>query len=355
MKLAGKPLTRASLKTFAFVLLLIIGFAVLSQFVGILGQGLYAIVAALFYFVPNKLIEKDEENYEEYGLVFGNWKKGIVWGLSATVVTFPFFVAGFWIWEVKVRGKTFNFESDKYRQWEANLEGKPKTWGDRSGVWIWSDNEKLSVGIRNKKTANNRVTLLSDQPFSIEKNGAVVSKKHDGGKRWTLGLSHHDSRGSVVIANAQRLKITVAPITEGKPQWPMYTGPTASSTDSFSEKRGYLWLLLWAATQFLLVAFPEEYFYRGYLQSRFTKAFKSKDTLRRWWIFTPSIVLTSFLFGIGHLLVPVGGVLIVTRITVFFPSLLFGWLRDKTDSILAPVIYHACCNLMVLVTALHFG
>ncbi len=355
MKLAGKALTKSTLKTFGIVLVLIIGFAVLSQFVGILGQALYAVVAALFYFVPNKLIDKDDENYEEYGLVFGNWKKGIIWGLAATLITFPIFVAGFWIWEVKIRQKTFAFNTDKYRQWDASLEGKPKTWGDNTGVWIWSDNEKLTVGLRNKKSANNLVTLTSPKPFFIQKSGAINSKKYDGGKRWTLGLTHHDSRGSVVTSDAQNITVEVKPVTDGKEKWPMYTGPTASSTDSFSESRGYLWLLLWAATQFLLVAFPEEYFYRGYLQSRFTKAFPPKEERSKWWIFSPSIVLTSFLFGIGHLFVPVGGVLIVTRITVFFPALLFGWLRDKTDSILAPVIYHACCNLMVLVTALHFG
>ncbi len=355
MKLVGKALTKSTLKTFAFVLVLIIGFAILSQFVGFIGQALYAIVAALFYFVPNKLIDRADETYEEYALVLGDWKKGVLWGLGATLITFPLFVAGLWIWEVKVRKKTFAFDTDKYRQWDANLEGTPKNWGQKSGVWIWSDNEKLTVGLRNKKSANNLVTVTSSKPFSIKKFGAITPQKSDDGKKWTIGLSHHDSRGSVVISDADNVKVDVRPVTAGKEIWPMHTGPTASNTESFSEKRGYLWLLLWAATQFLLVAFPEEYFYRGYLQSRFTKAFKPKDERSKWWIFSPSIVLTSLLFGLGHLFVPVGGALIVTRITVFFPSLIFGWLRDKTDSILAPVIYHACCNLMVLVTALHFG
>ena len=355
MKAVGDEVLKSTLKTFAFVLLLIIGFAVLSQFVGILGQVLYAIVAALFYFVPNKLIERDNETFVEYGLVFGDWKKGILWGLGATLITLPFFFGGFWFWQTQVREQRFSFDADNYRQWSATLEGKPKDWGKESGVWVWSDNEKLFVGLRNKKSPTNRVLLSSKKPFKILKRGAIIANPSEGGKKWILGLSHKDSQGVLTLLDAEDIDIKIEAIREGENAWPMYEGPAASSTKNFSGKRGYLWLLLWAATQFLLIAFPEEYFYRGYLQTRFARAFKAPHDRSKWWVVSPAIVLTSFLFGIGHLLVPVGGVLIASRMSVFFPALIFGWLREKTDSILAPVIYHACCNLMVLVSALHFG
>ncbi len=34
------------------------------------------------------------------------------------------------------------------------------------------------------------------------------------------------------------------------------------------------------------------------------------------------------------------------RLAVFFPSLAFGWLRSATGSIVAPVFFHASCNLI---------
>ena len=42
------------------------------------------------------------------------------------------------------------------------------------------------------------------------------------------------------------------------------------------------------------------------------------------------------------------------HLAVFFPSLVFGWLRERTGTIVAPTLYHAACNIMVLLTAPHF-
>jgi hypothetical protein len=35
----------------------------------------------------------------------------------------------------------------------------------------------------------------------------------------------------------------------------------------------------------------------------------------------------------------------IARLAVFFPALVFGWLRARTGGIGAGVIYHAACNL----------
>jgi membrane protease YdiL (CAAX protease family) len=36
----------------------------------------------------------------------------------------------------------------------------------------------------------------------------------------------------------------------------------------------------------------------------------------------------------------------VQRLAVFFPALLFGWLRARTRGIGAPVLFHALCNIL---------
>lgn len=374
MKDEKKKLMTGTIRIYAIVVLVIIGFAILSQFVGIIGQALYAIVAALFYFVPNKFIEKEQGTFEEYGLVFGDWKKGIIWGVGATLITLPFFVIGMWIWEVKIRHQGLDFSWDRYRQWDATLEGRPKNLGTETGIWIWSHDDVLNIRMRNKNMPNHRMILRSSAPFKIASSGSIDTKKIKG-HAWAIALTHQDSRGEVKISGAEDLRIQVEAIGKTDKSWPMFSGPSATKIESFEESRNYYWLLLWAATQFLLVAFPEEYFYRGFLQTRFSRFFSgkkekekeekktgsekkesSKNAVVRLIrsVLSPPILLTSLLFALGHLFVPVGGVLLVSRMSVFFPSLIFGWLRERTDSILAPVIYHACSNLMVLVTALHF-
>jgi membrane protease YdiL (CAAX protease family) len=40
---------------------------------------------------------------------------------------------------------------------------------------------------------------------------------------------------------------------------------------------------------------------------------------------------------------------------VFFPALLFGWLRARTGGIGAPVVFHALCNLFADYLAKSYG
>lgn len=96
--------------------------------------------------------------------------------------------------------------------------------------------------------------------------------------------------------------------------------------------------------QFLVVALPEEFFYRGYLQTRLEHAWgKGRGRLfgaqvgKAFW-------LTQILFAVGHL-----GRLDPWRLSVFFPSILFGWLRVRTGSIVPGIIVHALCNLVLMV------
>lgn len=95
-----------------------------------------------------------------------------------------------------------------------------------------------------------------------------------------------------------------------------------------------------ALGQILLVALPEEAFYRGYLQTSLDEHWK-----RRWrfWggYLSPGIVVSSAIFALGHVLTEPHP----NRLAVFFPSLLFGWLRTRTSGVGAGVLFHALCNL----------
>lgn len=95
--------------------------------------------------------------------------------------------------------------------------------------------------------------------------------------------------------------------------------------------------------QLFVVALPEEFFYRGYLQARLETQFgegRPVFGIRA----GKGFLLTQALFALGHLVEPYPW-----RLAVFFPALLFGWLRKRTGSIYAGVVFHAVCNLTVLV------
>lgn len=89
----------------------------------------------------------------------------------------------------------------------------------------------------------------------------------------------------------------------------------------------------------VVIAFPEELFFRGYLQSNLDRVFGKGWRLRGARV-GPAFVLQAVLFALCHL---AGGDW--TRLQVFFFALLAGWLRARSGSILAPVAYHAVANL----------
>ena len=98
------------------------------------------------------------------------------------------------------------------------------------------------------------------------------------------------------------------------------------------------------ATEILVVAVPEEFFFRGYLQRRFEMASQKKwkllgATLGAGWL------VSSVLFAASHSLVSPA----LWHAGIIFPGLAFGWLRARTGSLIVPVLYHALCNVSMAV------
>jgi membrane protease YdiL (CAAX protease family) len=96
-----------------------------------------------------------------------------------------------------------------------------------------------------------------------------------------------------------------------------------------------------AVDQVLLIALPEEFFFRGYFQTQLDRVCGRPHELlgAKWGVGLP---VAAALFAACH--VVYGG---PVRLIVFFPGLLYGWLRARTDTILVPTFYHAGSNLLM--------
>ena len=96
--------------------------------------------------------------------------------------------------------------------------------------------------------------------------------------------------------------------------------------------------------QAVLIALPEEFFYRSWVLTVFSKRWpKAMQVLGG--DFGKAVFLTSALFAIGHL----ATIPLPFRLGVFFPSLLFCWMRMKRGSIISPIILHGLSNLLMAV------
>lgn len=100
------------------------------------------------------------------------------------------------------------------------------------------------------------------------------------------------------------------------------------------------WLLV--PYHLFFVAIPEEFFYRGYVQTRLNEVFP-----RKFLIFgTPvgwALPIACAYFAFGHSLVTFRW----WHFATFFPGLAFGWMRERTGHPLAGAMFHAWCNVTV--------
>lgn len=104
------------------------------------------------------------------------------------------------------------------------------------------------------------------------------------------------------------------------------------------------------AGQLLLIALPEEAFYRGYLQTRLDEALPWRVNVAGARVGV-GLLVTSAIFALGH----VATVRDPARLAVFFPSLVFGWLRARTGGVGSSVVFHALCNIFSVALGHGYG
>lgn len=123
------------------------------------------------------------------------------------------------------------------------------------------------------------------------------------------------------------------------PQCPRFVGLGQAKLRMDGED-GLWGVILGAATQLLVVAIPEELFFRGYLQGRFDQRWGTSRRLLGASL-GPGWLLSAALFALGHVLVDFNP----ERFAVFVPGLVFGWMRARTGSLAAGALFHALCNV----------
>jgi membrane protease YdiL (CAAX protease family) len=347
----------------ALALILALTFAASS--IPFVAQNLYALVAAVFIGLPYLLLVRRDMDFERFGLTWDDWQRGAKWGLAFSALTVLPFLVGYWVWATQMQDQSVHASVENYYQWDYDLDGRPTGWGDEPGAWMWTDDRRVHIGMRSGDKPL-RVRLSGDRPFSVDVVGSVHSTKpmDENRKVWLLSITDKQTRGQVIIGRKlddvvpRRMTLELkAP--EGAV---IHAGPTKTpSGTSLQAERRLTWILLWVGTQLMFIALPEEFFYRGYIQTRIGDFIRRRRERRdkgpdlpSFWGFTTPNLVASVLFSAGHLFVPVGGAILANRAAVFFPSMLFGWLRDRNGTIAGSVVYHAASNMMVLLTAPHF-
>jgi len=101
---------------------------------------------------------------------------------------------------------------------------------------------------------------------------------------------------------------------------------------------------LQALSALVVTAIPEEIFFRGYLMERLERVWPPRRRLFGAKVGL-ALVVSSALFAVAHVAVIPNPV----RLSVFFPSLVFGWMWSRTGSIAVGALFHAACNVLMLI------
>lgn len=350
--------TRASLQSEAWLawgiatILLILG-TVLGMLSGWIHTNLGFVAAVIFLLVPGYFLRKRGEHESQYGLEFADWKRGILWGTLATVLTVAAFSPLYHLWETRVEGRAVQLRVENYRQLPTRWYGAPSSVDDGDiHVWTWGQQTYLAW-------------LPSDGPWQLrltpESPGVLFESREQygaGESQSHLALEGETPRRIVQAVHLQGAPSITIEARAGKHALTsenLRAGASAQPVNQKSSERtrislGYGWMLTMLLTQLILVAVPEEFFFRGYLQERLHQAWGREGIQVLGLPLTWGIVVSSILFALVHLI----SNLSVTRLAVFFPSLLFGALRERTGGISASVLYHAACNLLVMFLSVHY-
>jgi membrane protease YdiL (CAAX protease family) len=163
-------------------------------------------------------------------------------------------------------------------------------------------------------------------------------------------LRFHDLARSVLSSVGWGLGLTAIVAVPFFFGWRAWWAHAAPSELSFSLAVRPLDAADEIAGQLFVIALPEEAFYRGFLQSRLDDVWPP-----RWRVLGatvgPGLLGASVIFALGH----VATVHLPTRLAVFFPSLLFGWLRARTGGVGASVVFHMLCNVYSQALGRGFG
>lgn len=93
-------------------------------------------------------------------------------------------------------------------------------------------------------------------------------------------------------------------------------------------------LVLLTLNIFLFTALPEEFFFRGYLQSELNYILGKK------WP-ASGLFLTAIIFTLSHIVLHMD----YSKANLIFLSLILGWLREKTGNIAASTGFHTLANV----------
>lgn len=310
----------------------------LSSVGGVIGQNAYVLSTAYFLFSPIVLARFRKDI--EVAMRFANIGHGIRWAFIASVVIFPFYVIAYECYSRLLFDQPFRLPVNLLGYFERDLRDRPNLTKDRILVWVEGEefyliNTQESAVLLKLEGCScplQKIVVVRDDMTIFDVSGLCETV-------YTLNIPPNSGFRCPTIHSEN---VTISLISDTQHKWSLGSAGIERDGKQVSFTRSYLWLPELLLIHIIGVALPEECFFRGYCQTRLQKIFR-----KRWTVFGVKIgfdiFLASFLFALTHLVT----ILSPYRLLVFFPGCVFGWLRERTQSLIAPILFHGLCNCLL--------
>lgn len=307
--------------------------------------------------VPVRVLRLRKSNAEREGLILdiGPVKDGLRLGGLTSLIVFPIFIGGFHLAYTEVLGQPARWDVDRLARWSESAEYAPANHCRPPEVNVWTQESQLWVA----PYPGSRLTLRLETPTPLTtarlircQNGRAISGSpitakdglftppvgagvlFDLGDRWDFELRVEDN-GTPVPEERLRLGHQRA-------------GP--DNDGLVEQSRDHWWLLAYLLIHLGLVAYPEEYFFRGYLLPRLDQRLGTRRRLLGVQVGL-GLIYSSLAFALLHPILIPGP----HRLLVFFPALLFGWLALRQRALGAAILVHALSNVTLAIVSRMYG
>jgi membrane protease YdiL (CAAX protease family) len=310
---------------------------------------LQGLLAVLLFLIPGWALRKTGLTIDDMGVDLGPWRKTLALSLACALLVYPVFALGFHLFHTEVTGASPAWAWSGLSRFDEALLDAPETpcpahqtdaqaWIAGDGLWLLAPSDRgLMVDLGETEYRTRSASCAGGAPRAgpiRPSRSGVLAVPRDRGLWLDLEAHEHIALG----LTSGGVELAADSIRTGARAEP---GPVDGRLDA---QRGWGWLLAYIIVHLGIVALPEEWFFRGYLQARLDQ---------RWgtpWRFLGAdlgwgFIASALAFALLHPILMPG----VHRLLVFFPALLFGYLRARTGNIGAAVVIHATSNLLLTV------
>lgn len=305
------------------------------RFVPLFQQYLWTAAMLLQVYVPAWILHRRNQPLSTFGLHTKHWDDSLKLWFWICLAILPPSIIGHHLWQ-SYNNRHIEEKTNPYAQFPTWLRGAPPPAKDRDEVQIYTPSRHPTLLIRWQDAVKG--TLVSD--------GLIRAV---GGAQWVHGttkegkiLAFSGARNGAPLrlqVYGRNVSIRLKRHQQDVARQDIRYGPQRHILSKHFLLRDFNWIWHLIIIQVLMVALPEEFFYRGFLLTRLDSVWPVKH------VFGIPISLgnlvTSVLFALTHFLIGHQ----VYRLGVFFPSLLFGALKQRTGSLLAPILVHAAANI----------